>query len=377
MRILLVDKNLIDPVNHAKWARLSERPGVSLTAVTPERWVENFRPLRFDPARPAAFPIEPLPVVWPGYENRGFYLGGLGGAIRRAMPDILILFEEPFSLFALQGVTAARRHAPKARIVLYSYDNLSKGRNFPYRPRQVYAAIERWVMKRAHLLLAANEEARAQFAERYPVPVRKLYFGLDLAAFATPAEPLPRPEGCGFLVGYVGRLLPMKGIDTLIEALAALPEDVHLSLVGGGPDRERLEALLAGKGLTHRARIHSAVPSAEVPARLTGLDALVLPSRTTRAWKEQYGRVLVEAMAAGVPVLGSSSGAIPEVIGDAGIVFPEGDAADLAHHLARLRSDEAERARLGDAGRTRKELFTAETFAGNLDAFLREIAAPR
>jgi glycosyltransferase involved in cell wall biosynthesis len=377
MRIVLVDKNLIDPVNHAKWARLAARPRVSLSAVTPERWVENFRPLRFDSARPAAFPIEPLPVVWPGYENRGFYLRGLGGVVRRAAPETLILFEEPFSLFALQGVLAARRHAPKARIVLYSYDNLSKGRNFPYRPRQAYAAIERWVMQRAHLLLTANEEARAQFAERYPVPVRKLYFGLDLAAFAAPAEPPPRPEGCDFLVGYVGRLLPMKGIDTLIEAVASLPDDVHLSLVGGGPDRERLGALIAERGLTRRARIHSAVPSAEVPARLTGLDALVLPSRTTPGWKEQYGRVLVEAMAAEVPVLGSSSGAIPEVIGDAGIVFPEGDAAALAGHLERLRSDEAERVRLGHAGGKRKELFTAESFARNLEAFLTEIAAPR
>ena len=90
-----------------------------------------------------------------------------------------------------------------------------------------------------------------------------------------------------------------------------------------------------------------------MPSFYTGLDALVLPSRTRPNWKEQFGRVLIEAMACGVAVLGSDSGEIPRVIGDAGIVFPEGDVHMLAGSLRRLQTDSALRVRLCDAGRAR------------------------
>jgi glycosyltransferase involved in cell wall biosynthesis len=95
------------------------------------------------------------------------------------------------------------------------------------------------------------------------------------------------------------------------------------------------------------------VPSTAVPDYLRELDVLVLPSRTTRSWKEQFGRVLVEAMACGVPVIGSSSGEIPNVIGDGGLVFPEDDVAALRERLACLMADTVLRRELGERGRAR------------------------
>jgi glycosyltransferase involved in cell wall biosynthesis len=77
----------------------------------------------------------------------------------------------------------------------------------------------------------------------------------------------------------------------------------------------------------------------EVPGFLREIDVLVLPSRTTATWREQFGRVLIEAMATGTPVVGSSSGSIPSVIGDAGVVFPEGDHSALAVLIERLLGD--------------------------------------
>jgi glycosyltransferase involved in cell wall biosynthesis len=90
-----------------------------------------------------------------------------------------------------------------------------------------------------------------------------------------------------------------------------------------------------------------------MPEFYNHLNVLVLPSLTRPNWKEQFGRVLIEAMACGVPVLGSTSGEIPHVIGSAGIVLPEGDAQALANHLDALRSDAALQRRLGNAGRER------------------------
>jgi glycosyltransferase involved in cell wall biosynthesis len=137
-----------------------------------------------------------------------------------------------------------------------------------------------------------------------------------------------------------------KGLDVLVEAVGSLPAPRTLVLSGEGPWLQRLRRLKfvewAGK-----------VAREELPGFYRGLDALVLPSRTTSSWKEQFGRVLVEAQACGVPVVGSSSGAIPEVIGGAGLVFPEGNAAYLAVALQRLRADAALRCSFAIKGRER------------------------
>ncbi len=98
---------------------------------------------------------------------------------------------------------------------------------------------------------------------------------------------------------------------------------------------------------------HTTAPSAEMPALYRQIDAFVLPSLTRPNWKEQFGRVLVEAMACGVPVIGSDSGAIPDVIGDAGLIFPEGDAGALAAHLRTVQTDPTLRAHLREKGRAR------------------------
>src|SRR5260221_14335510 len=95
------------------------------------------------------------------------------------------------------------------------------------------------------------------------------------------------------------------------------------------------------------------MPPARLAAQFCQIDALVLRSLTTPVWKEQFGRVLTEAMACGVPVVGSSSGAIPEVIGEAGLIFPEGDAAALAGCLAKLQQPPALRLALAQRGLAR------------------------
>jgi glycosyltransferase involved in cell wall biosynthesis len=104
------------------------------------------------------------------------------------------------------------------------------------------------------------------------------------------------------------------------------------------------------------------------------LDALVLPSETRHNWKEQFGRTLVEAMASGVPVIGSDSGAIPDVIGDAGLIFHEGNIEELTAALTRLRDDAALVQRLCVAGRARVlERFTHEQIAAETVEVYREM----
>jgi glycosyltransferase involved in cell wall biosynthesis len=162
-------------------------------------------------------------------------------------------------------------------------------------------------------------------------------------------------------VGFIGRIVPEKGVDVLVDALADF--DARLLVVGEGIARAGLEAQTAGWP-SGKAVFTGGVADSAVPDYLACMDALVLPSRTTASWAEQFGHVLVEAMAAGVPVIGSSSGAIPEVIGEAGLVFPEGDAGALRVQLATLFDDPALRKRLVALGRARVErLYTNERIA--------------
>jgi glycosyltransferase involved in cell wall biosynthesis len=114
-----------------------------------------------------------------------------------------------------------------------------------------------------------------------------------------------------------------------------------------------------------------------MPAFLRELDVLVVPSRTLPNWKEQFGRVLVEAMATEVVVIGSDSGEIPHVIGEAGLIFPEGDVPALRAHLQRLQTDYSLRRTLAVAGRQRAVAhFTQAQVAAQTVAAYRAILAP-
>jgi len=143
-----------------------------------------------------------------------------------------------------------------------------------------------------------------------------------------------------FVIGYVGRLLQMKGLDILLRAASQLKGlDYQLLMLGRGDYKTNLVSLSESLGISHKLLWVDAVPPEDVPRYINCMDVLVLPSLTTPGWVEFFGRVLVEAMACQVPVIGSDSGEIPNVIGDAGLIFHEGDANDLKDKLLLLAND--------------------------------------
>jgi glycosyltransferase involved in cell wall biosynthesis len=143
----------------------------------------------------------------------------------------------------------------------------------------------------------------------------------------------------GFTIGYVGRLAEEKGLSTVLDALVLCKRDVDFLMVGEGPDRERLIQRVRQLGLANRVRFLPSTTPDRVPRFMNALDTLILMSRTTRTWKEQFGRVIMEAQACGIPVIGSSSGAIPSVVGKGGWIVEESDALGLSQLLDRLASN--------------------------------------
>ncbi len=139
------------------------------------------------------------------------------------------------------------------------------------------------------------------------------------------------------VVGFLGRFVPQKGVADLCAALDRMQSPWHALFVGGGellPDLERFADRHRG-----RVRVVTAVGHSDVPRWLSAMTILCAPSRTTEKWREQFGRMLIEAMSCGVPVVAFDSGEIPHVVGDAGRVVPEGDVAPLADALDALIDD--------------------------------------
>lgn len=270
-------------------------------------------------------------------------------SLRRHRPHLIDLNHEPYSIACAEVLALCDLLAPEVPIVMQVAQNILRR----YPPPINW--LQRRALRRVNAAYACNEEARAVLrAKGFDKPVGIVPFGVNTEAFR-PRHAFPRKDNV-MTIGFVGRMLPGKGLGVLAEALQELAcKNWKLLLVGDGPERGKFEQSLADRGLIDRAEFAGAVPYERVPDFYRQMDILVMPTCTTRRIREQFGRVLVEAMASGVPVVGSTCGAIPEVIADAGMVVPEGNAGALAEALRQLLRDEPLRERLARAGLERVE----------------------
>jgi glycosyltransferase involved in cell wall biosynthesis len=366
MRVLYVSKAMIAAAYRDKLRALAGH--VELRAVVPERWGRH----RVDPPGAGEEWLRTAPVRAHGRNHFHVYRG-VGRMLRESEFDLVHVDEEPYS-----AVTAQLAHhcrSGRRPFVFFAWQNLPKRIPAPFR------ALRRYVFARAAGGIAGTDAAAAVlrgwgFAGPLAVIPQMGFdacrFRPDSAARAATRETLALRD-TDFVVGFAGRLVRDKGVHVLLEAFAALA-GAHLLLIGTGPERDPLLRDAARAGIADRVHLAGEVASSAMPGLLAACDVVVLPSLTARNWAEQFGRVLVESMACGVAVVGSDSGEIPAVIGDAGIVTPEGDAAALRAALIHLASTPADRATLGERGRRRAlERFTNAGIAGRTAAFYRDI----
>lgn len=348
MRVVILSKALVAGAYQKKLEEIA-RLGVELTALVPPSWREpRVGEQRLERRFTSGYELEALPIVFNGRHHFHFY-PTLSSALRRLRPQVFHIDEESFNLATFLAMRAGL--AVGARCCFYNYANIDR-----YYPPP-FNLFERFNLRHAGYAIACNQEAAAIIRRHgYTGPVSIIpQFGVDPELFspADNSQSAARSVSDPFILGYLGRLVPEKGILDLVEALDGLPDNVRLRLVGDGEQRAQIEQRAADLGLKGRVELCKAVGSLEVPATLRGFSALVLPSHTTRSWKEQFGRVLIESMSCAVPVIGSSSGEIPNVIGDAGLVFPEGDVAALRSTIARLAASPQLCGELAARGRAR------------------------
>jgi len=367
----MLSKMVVVGAYQRKLEEIAAHPNVDLTVIVPPYWQEEVRRLELERSHTAGYRLEVLPVAFNGHFHVYFYRG-LGRRLKELRPDVLHVDEEAYNLATWLAFRAGRPVG--ARCLFVTWQNIARTYPPPFR------WFEQAVYRQAAYALCANAESTVVLRSKgYTGPLAVFpQMGVDPAVFCPdPANLPPSPslpgkgvqlpplltgEGPGpwsgeagerFAIGFFGRLVEQKGLLVLLDALAGLDAPWHLYLVGDGPLRPALEARVAALGLTGRVTFDPGVPSAQMPTYLRRMDAVVLPSLTRPNWKEQFGRILIEAMSCGVPVVGSDSGEIPHVIGAAGLIAREGDAADWRDKLARLAADPALRAALGRAGRER------------------------
>jgi glycosyltransferase involved in cell wall biosynthesis len=346
VRVLIVSKILVVAAYRRKLDEIAALPEIDqLTAVTAPEWQEpGGRRVRFEPSgtpRNYDLRIEP---IWLNGSYHLFLWPTLARVLREVRPDLVHIDEEPYNLATAHGTWLAGRVG--ARSLFFTWQNLR--RHYP----PPFSWFERSVFAQSACAIAGSMEALQVLRSKgYCGPGAVIpQFGVDPELFS-PGPPTPSNETP--VIGFIGRLVEEKGILVLLTALAGLRTAWRLHVVGTGPlegqARKRAERLGIAECITWERGISSTL----VPERLRTFTMLVQPSLTRRHWKEQFGRALMEAMACGVPVVGSASAEIPNVIGDGGLVVPEGDPVALCGAIARLLADSDLRQDLARRGRAR------------------------
>jgi len=344
MRVLMLSKACVVGAYQRKLEEMvRQAPDLTLCVLVPPSWRDPARgELRLERAHVRGYELRVTPIRCNGNFHLHHY-PRLGRELRDFRPDLVHIDEEPYNLATWQALWHARRVG--ARTLFFTWQNIA--RRYP----PPFSWGERWVLRHADCAIAGTQGAAEVWrAKGYRGPLVVIpQFGVDPEVFAPSPAPHPTDE---FVIGFAGRLVEEKGGAWLLDALARLEGNWRLIIAGDGPQREALVAQAQRLGLGERVTFEMRA-STEMPAFYQQLDALAVPSLTRPNWKEQFGRVIVEAMACGVPVVGSSSGAIPDVIGEDGLIVPEGDVEALAAALRRLMTAPDLRQELGQRGRGR------------------------
>lgn len=364
MRVTLLSKALVVGAYQRKCELIAAHDDIELTVLAPPAW--GNQPL--ERAHTQGYDLRAIPIRFNGNFHLHHY-PTLAQELTRSRPDVFHIDEEPYNF----ATWLALRKAGTAKTIFFTWQNIQRSYPPPFR------WIERDVLNKADAAIAGSEESKQVWCAKGFAKTMAVIpqFGVDeVAFFPSPPAPhrlTPEGSGTGVVVGFAGRLVHEKGVDVLLRAIAHVPEAKAI-IAGDGPEEKQLRALVAQLNIAERVEWRGAMRSTQMPAFYRECDALAVPSRTLPNWKEQFGRVIIEAMACGVPVIGARCGEIPHLIDDAGLLFDEGDVDALAAHIRSLLEQPALRNALAQQGRARVlERFTMKRIADQTVGFYRAL----
>jgi glycosyltransferase involved in cell wall biosynthesis len=344
VRAVIVSHTYTNPAVRGKLRALVGQ-GVALAVAVPARWAPSggAEPLHTPFADDNGVRIVPIPTA--GREPGGAPATWGSSALHRLLtdfrPDIVQVEEEPSTRVAAAVTRLARQLGVPA--VAFTTESLDRDYRLFARMRR------RRTLARASGIVGANLVATRLVRAEHPglawTSIPQL--GLPVVRALTLEQHPP------LAIGFVGRLVPEKGLDVLLRACVKLYGTWTLTVAGTGPAQEELEALAERLGIASRVTWLGAIPRSDLATLWPRIDCLVAPSRTTPRWVETYPIQVLEAMGYGVVAVASDSGALPELVGSAGLIFREDHADGLTEALTRLIADAVLRQRLAADGRRR------------------------
>jgi len=347
--VLIASHACATPQNQRLFALAAAERNWHVTMCLPEFWLDEYGnqlPAKLLDGFNAE--VVPVPVIRNGSVPLHAYRGRLSRLLRQIAPDIIYSHNEAYALSTMQWCWANERTLCRP-FGFFSCQNLDKRYPPPFRQG------ERWVYNKSRFffpITKAVEEVHR--AKGYSGTSTILPLGYDPAVFRPSVsirERHARATGRPVRLGYIGRVVEEKGLVTLAQALEQIrDEEWELKIAGGGPYENEVKGAMRAAKVADRVEWIGMVPRDEVPQFYESIDLLMLPSETRKNWKEQFGRVILESMACGTPVVGSDSGEIPRLIKETrgGWVFPEAHPDALASTLREAIHDTNRRGEIAE-----------------------------
>jgi glycosyltransferase involved in cell wall biosynthesis len=348
-RLLTIGHSYCVGVNRRLAHEIARTGDWDVTVAAPTRFPGDFGVHTLTPEADEPCTLVPVPVYFGAKVHLMVYGRRLRALLRQPW-DVVHCWEEPYVAAAAQ---VAAWTPPRVPLVFAAFQNIDKRYPPPFRWFEQYATS-----RAAGLVAFGQTVLRVATAHGFPAAWSRIIPpGVDTVRFAPDAvagRRIRRSVGWDDdvpVVGFLGRFVPEKGLMRLTAALDRLHAPWRALLVGAGPLERELRRWAGPYG--DRVAIVTTVTHGEVPAWLNAMDLLCAPSQSTARWREQFGRMLIEAFAAGVPVVASDSGEIPHVVGDAGLLLPENDALAWERALSTLLANRDLRRELAGRGRAR------------------------
>lgn len=363
MKIIVASHTYIVDLNCEKLRILSQlEPGIDVTVVVPKKWkpggIQN-KTIETQYRDEGTFRIVPVSNFSQNHQGMLTFGADLISLLQKIRPQIIQVEQGSRGLAYAEMIILNQLLGLKAKNVFFTWWNLPYSLKFPV------SLLEKYNLSHSHGIISGNQDgAKVLQQHGYKGQIKIMpQLGVDETLFT----PMPQPELAtklgiqqdDFVVGFIGRFVPEKGLMTLVNALASLKDKSwKFLLLGRGSLQSELINQAAKHNIQNRIILLESVSHDEVPKYINLMSVLVLPSETNYTlknitsvgWKEQFGHVIIEAMACKVPVIGSSSGEIPHVIGEAGLIFPEADVKALANCIIQLIEKPELAKKLGNLG---------------------------